>query len=213
MTVQWRLWLGFGVTFILLSAITVIGHYQAKQISVSERWVAHTYEVLAALETMISGLKDAETGQRGYLLTSDESYLEPYDSALINAPARFHDLQKLIADNPQQKKRVVQMGILANKKLTELAETIQLHQSGRAGAALALVRTDLGKQLMGEIRVLIKEIKTDEKILLEKRQALSTRTTHFSQWLVSVGSFLILLAAALVVYITSKNIGKDHAQL
>ena len=65
MTVQWRLWFSFSVTFIFLLAIALIGYYQSKKISESEQWVTHTHEVLTVLEGVTSELKDTETGQRG----------------------------------------------------------------------------------------------------------------------------------------------------
>jgi CHASE3 domain sensor protein/two-component sensor histidine kinase len=213
MTVQWRLWFSFSVTLILLLVITLIGYYQSKKISESERWVTHTHEVLTALEGVTSELKDTETGQRGYLLTSEEAYLEPYHSGLMNTPARLQELEALIAYNPQQQLRTAQIRILADKKLAELAETIQLHQSGKPEAALALVKTDLGKNIMDEVRALIEEIRAAETLLLEERQALSTQTINASQWIVGGGSLLILFVAALVAYLTSKSITKDYAQL
>lgn len=213
MTVQWRLWFSFSITFIFLLVIALIGHYQSKKISDSEQWVTHTHEVLTALEGVTSELKDAETGQRGYLLTSEKAYLEPYHSGLINAPARLQELEALIADNPQQQLRTAQIRILADKKLAELAETVQLHRSGKLEAAIALVKNDLGKNLMDEVRVVIEEIRADEKILLEERLAQSTQTINTSKWIVGGGSLLILIVAALVAYLTSKSISKDYAQL
>jgi CHASE3 domain sensor protein len=65
------------------------------QKTLSERWVTHTHQVLSAIEAVSSELKDAETGQRGYLLTSKEAYLEPYLSALSNVPVRLHELERL----------------------------------------------------------------------------------------------------------------------
>jgi signal transduction histidine kinase len=213
MTVQWRLWFSFSVTFIFLLVIAFIGHHQSKKISESERWVTHTHEVLTALEGVTSQLKDTETGQRGYLLTSEEAYLEPYHSGLMNAPARLQELEALIADNPQQQLRTAQIRILADKKLAELAETIQLHRLGKPEAAIALVKTDLGKNIMDEVRVLIEEIRVAEKILLKERQTLSIQTIMVSQWIIGGSSLLIVFVAALVAYLTSQSIAKDYAQL
>lgn len=213
MTVQWRLWFSFGITFIFLLVIALIVHNQSKKISESERWVTHTYEVLAALEGVNSELKDTETGQRGYLLTSEEAYLEPYHSGLINVYARLQELEALIAENPQHQLRTAKIRILADNKLAELAETIQLHRLGKPEAALALVKTNQGKHLMDEMRVVIEEIGVAEKILLEERQTLLAQTTKSSQWIVGGGSLLILFVVALVAYLTSKSITNDYAQL
>ena len=99
-------------------------------------------------------------------------------------PVRLQELEALIAYNPQQQLRTAQIRVLADKKLAELAETIQLHRLGKPEAALALVKTDLGKKFMDEIRIVIEEIGVAENILLEERQTLLAQTINASQWIV-----------------------------
>ena len=76
--------------------------HNIREVAVSVQWVSHTNEVLARLETVLSTLKDAETGERGYLLTGEASYLEPYREAVDRLPGQIADLRQLTLDNPPQ---------------------------------------------------------------------------------------------------------------
>ncbi|MHC5721345.1 MAG: CHASE3 domain-containing protein, partial [Nostoc sp.] len=105
---------------------------------------SHTLGVMDRLESLVSTLKDAETGQRGYLLTGNESYLEPYANARAAAPGELAALRKMLSDNPTQIERLDNVERLSADKFAELAETIALRRAGSAEAALAVVRTDRG---------------------------------------------------------------------
>lgn len=213
MTIQWRIWLSFSTTFILLIVIMLIGNYETKRVNLAEKWVTHTHEVLAKLEAVTSDLKDAETGQRGYLLVSEETYLAPYSSALKNIPTRLQELDTLVTDNPRQKRKIAQIRALVDGKLAELNETILLHRSGRTDEALSIVRTRRGHQLMDDIRAVTNEMRTDENALLEHRKIESNRVTNSSKWIIYGCSIFTIFVAALVAFLTSRSITKDYAQL
>ncbi len=72
-------------------------------------WVLHTHEVIAESESLLGSLRDAETGQRGYLLTHDESYLEPYNKGINESLETLHKLKALTSDNPTQQSRLVEI--------------------------------------------------------------------------------------------------------
>ena len=94
--------------------------------------VRHTLEVIQQLEGLMSGLKDAETGQRGFLLTGEEKYLEPYSNATAALPGNMNALRRLMANDTRQLQRLETLqGLIANK-LQELAETIAIRRSGDA---------------------------------------------------------------------------------
>lgn len=213
MTIQQKLWLSFSATLALVFVVAVVGHSESKRTSSSEQRIAHTYKVLATIEAVISVLKDAETGQRGYLLTSEEAYLEPYVSALRNAPIKLQELATLIADNPEQQARTARLRILVAKKLDELKETIDLHRENNAEGALEIVKTNLGKRIMEDIRSISEAMKADENSLLKSREIKSDETTRSSVWIIYGGSSLIVLIGALVAAYTSKTIANDYNTL
>jgi signal transduction histidine kinase len=111
-------------------------------------WQAARVLALTALEH----LQDAETGQRGFLLTGDEAYLQPYDAAVAALPGTLDKLYALLQRLPDGAADRARLGSAVADKLAELAETIALQRQGRPGDALALVRTDRGKQAMDAAR-------------------------------------------------------------
>jgi signal transduction histidine kinase/ActR/RegA family two-component response regulator len=114
----------------------------------------------ATNERLLGTLRDAETGQRGYLLTRQIVYLEPYQSAGRTVAALTRKLNELTNDAPDERANVQQIAELAAQKLTELSETIGLAQSGDTDRALAVVATNRGKALMDRIRALATDVDT-----------------------------------------------------
>ena len=155
--------------------------------------VEHTYQVLNTGELLLSTLKDAETGQRGYLLTGQERYLEPYQSALGKMASAQADLRRSTADNPAQQERLKETDRLIAAKLDELRRTIQLRRDGNLAAALAQVSTGRGKATMDQLRSVMQQAEETERGLLSRRQAEAVRQAHRTRLVVLVGSLSLLL--------------------
>ena len=133
-------------------------------------WINHTNKVLKISEQFLSSMKDTETGQRGYLLTSDSSYLEPYHHGIIEAKRYLQELMNLTIERPKQQFFILNIEQLMNKKFEELEETIKLVHEGKKSDALNIVRKNRGKELMDQIRRKIVVFNNSELILLEKRK-------------------------------------------
>jgi CheY-like chemotaxis protein/CHASE3 domain sensor protein len=133
--------------------------------------IIHSHEVIIALDDLLSSAQDAETGQRGYLLTSNEQYLGPYNAAVAAMPRRLNTIGQLTSDNPAQQQRlgVLRQHVVA--KLAELKETIDLRQSKGADAALAVVNSDRGKVEMDAIRAQLSAMGQEEADLRTRRLA------------------------------------------
>src|SRR6185312_8979640 len=121
----------------------------------SSRWVAHTLQVQTKLAVVRSLITDAETGQRGYLLTMDESYLEPNEVALSKLPGALSDLRRLTADNPVQQKRLEQIDRLTADRIQMLKQTVAIGKQGDQRRAIDTVIAGQGQMLMTEIRNLL----------------------------------------------------------
>lgn len=100
------LMVGAGLIALLLIANVALAFRNSRQLSEDARWVAHTHEVMDAFNTVLSAAQDAETGQRGYLLTGDPAYLRPYEEATDSIRAELARVERLTADNPSQQARV-----------------------------------------------------------------------------------------------------------
>jgi len=131
--------------------------------------VEHTWAVIGEIESTLSTLTDAETGQRGYLLTGISSFLEPYQAALATVADHLARLQQLTADNPAQQARLHELDDLVRAKLDELASTIRLHDAGDAAEALRTVQAGFGNDAMKRIRETASAMREEERRLLALR--------------------------------------------
>ena len=134
------------------------------------QWREHTYQVVNSLNETVALLSDAETGQRGYLLTGDDSYLEPYKTATRSIDRTVLKLNDLTSDNPRQHDRMKKLEPLIEAKLSELKQTIELRRSKGLAAVTSVVQEGAGKQTMDQIRTLIAEMTSEESALLKTRR-------------------------------------------
>lgn len=171
----------FALGLLFFAVLSAISYRNTNQLVATAKLESHTYAVIGQIEELLSRLKDAETGQRGYIITGEEKYLEPYNSAISVLDGRTRGrLRELTKDNPAQQHRVDMVDPLVNAKLVELDKVIKLRQQQGFTAAQKAVQTDRGKQLMSQIRQVLTEMTTEEQNLLEQRAqaaALATKQT------------------------------------
>ena len=174
--------------FIVIPAI--LAYRAEREVKDSFRWVTHTLEVERAVQSLVNSLVDAETGQRGFLLTQRAVYLEPYDAGRSRIAQQLKEVRNLTGDNPEQQRRLDQIDPLVRDRLAVLEETIALERRGEHDAALALVNSDRGKNTMDKIRGLLREMGDDEQRLLWIRQR------HLSKQAGRSTSLLMMLLVA-----------------
>src|SRR5258708_1970015 len=146
---------GFGLALAALVVVGAVSFSSTAKLIDSAEWVRHTHEVLNGLDEVLSGMKDAETGQRGYIITGEARYLEPYQGAREAVEQKKKYLRELTADNPIQQQRLTTLEPLANSKFAELQETIDLRRTKGFAPAEQMVLTDKGKNAMDSIRKLV----------------------------------------------------------
>ncbi len=194
---------GFAILLAVLVINTVVTRRQIAVQDSNQEWVLHTQQVQFELTTVESLLKDAETGQRGYLYTGEARYLEPYNASVQQIDSHIASLAELVADNPKQLSRVLTLRSLSKMKLDELATTIALFSEGEKEKARGIVLSDMGKRTMDQIRAQSAEMSRDESSLEAARLqavASSTRslvgTLYLATMLAVIG--LVLLAFYIV---------------
>src|SRR5258706_211871 len=160
---------GFIIATAILAFVGWQSYRNTARFAEASEWRKHTYEVLRNLDETVARLVDAETGQRGYLLTGEESYLEPYRAAIKNIDQTIGNLKRLTSDNPNQQKRIHILEPLAERKLAELQQTIDVRKNEGLTAANRMVLEGSGKRWMDQIRVIIAEMANEEKDLLKLR--------------------------------------------
>jgi len=190
--------IGLAALSLVLSGLLAGIHLQELRIARDSTNDARAAEL--ATETLFSTLKDAETGQRGYLLTGDLTYLEPYDAAQTQIAADFARLEAMPAFGRGWASRVKELRRLAAEKLDELGQTVALRRSGQAGAALAVVRTNRGEHSMDAIRVEVNALQLGMEAKLTQIQS---RTLSPARWIEVIG--LSALACALLGWVALFN--------
>ena len=133
------------------------------------RLVAHTEEVLTELSLTLSSLTNAETGQRGFLLTGQDRYLEPYQQAETKIPRHLERLKTLTQDNPLQKSRLQDLEAGAEEKLAQLSDSIVAFQKHGPDAARRIVESDRGKTIMEILHRRVGEIESIEREMPAQR--------------------------------------------
>jgi CheY-like chemotaxis protein/CHASE3 domain sensor protein len=155
------------VVFFLISG--TVAYFNLQTLRDDNEKIVHSHEVIISLGELLSSAQDAETGQRGFLLTNNEKYLEPYNSALLAIPPKLDEIAQLTGDNPAQKPRIAALKIHVGAKLAELRETIDRRRTQSLDAALAVVNSDRGKVEMDAIRAQVAAIGQEEAELRARR--------------------------------------------
>src|ERR671932_635245 len=159
----------FGIASTILIIIGVVSYQSVTSLVLTNRRVEQTQNRLNKLEELLSQIKDAETGQRGYILTGEERYLEPYKTATVSVDREIKHLRELTANYPNQQKQLDALESAIKNKLAELKGTIDLRKYQGLEAALQVVRTDLGKKLMDDIRSRVREMESQDNELLKQQ--------------------------------------------
>ncbi|HEX3847323.1 MAG TPA: CHASE3 domain-containing protein [Steroidobacteraceae bacterium] len=204
-----RIAAGFALSSVLLVVIGAVSYASLDKLTSTAQWVNHTHEVLEHISNVLSDLKDAETGQRGYLITGDEAYLEPYQSGTRDVEGVIRELRKLTADNPAEQRRIDALEPLVASKLAELKQTIDLRRKGDADGAVKIVRNDEGKRFMDEVRRVLADMDSEERALLQQRgieaEAAAATAKSFIVW----GTVLCLVAVIVAGTLLTRTLGSQ----
>ena len=208
---------GFALSLILLIAIGAVAYASISKLTGTSQWVTHTHEVLEHIAGVLSLLKDAETGQRGFVITGDESFLEPYQSGTAGVLNVVKELRKLTADNPSQQRRIDAAEPLVAAKLAELKQTIDLRRSGNIEDVTKLIRGGAGKKFMDDLRRILDEMESQERGLLQKRSEEGDAAASGAKSVIILGTLLCLVcvvaAGFLIVRSLTRQIGSSVGQI
>ena len=197
------------VIALLIDAVLAL--HNIREVAISVQWVSHTHEVLGQVEQVLSTLKDAENGQRGYLLAGERPYLEPYEQAVARFPAQITRLRQLTIDNPPQTAHVLKLEQLAAERLAELRQGLERFQAETdKSRATQLSRQYLlrgeGKRLMDLVRDEVYGMQQLERALLTRREAASRANTRTALASTVVGLGLGLVLTTMVITLVARNL-------
>jgi methyl-accepting chemotaxis protein len=189
--------IGFAVVLSVAGIATTVTEIAKANLTETRKVAAQGFEVKELLRVVEKDLVDAETGQRGYLLTGVDRYLEPYEGGRKNLQAHTESLKKLIID-PNQRIRMQKVEQVSQQKLAELAETIAFKKAGKDKEALSLVLTDKGKKIMDNVRTQLAEMAQEQDRILDQRQKATDQIQQLSS-IVGWGGLVICIGSGLFV--------------
>ncbi|WP_161603323.1 PAS domain S-box protein [Blastopirellula marina] len=198
--------IGFGVTLAVLVAGAILGYMNTVRLIENNRRVFATQEIISELNSLLSLLKDAETGQRGYLLTNESKYLEPYLDSIGKVEFEIVHLRSLIQDDAEQQSRLIEVEQDVTKKLAELQETINLLDSGDRTAALQVVDSDRGIALMEKVRESIATMQLSEHEQLRTRAQESESSFRTAITTILLSALVGIALVCAVYYLLQRNL-------
>ncbi len=172
------IWLGSAL--LALVVIIAICFASWRQVISANRNVAFAQELMDAIAQERSLVTDIETGQRGFLLTDDMVYLQPYEQALARMPAQQAKLRALTAGDPALERDARDLESLVNAKIREMKKTIQLRMDKGIAEAVDVVKTGRGRQLMSSIRVLSNHLEDLARVRLESGSRAAERKSRIA---------------------------------
>ena len=200
--------IGYGFSLLIVLTIGFVSFFTLQKLLGSNQAVSHSGQVMQKLEKVLSIMKDAETGQRGYLLTGRANFLEPYNGAYNEALNLTGELTTLTADNPRQQANMASIRIILRQRMDILQKLIDKRQHGQA-----IISDDLdeGKSAMDALRLAVAKAEADEQQLLDARAERLNRYTNIAPGFILLMT-LITLAVTIYSYqkVTQDVREKEH---
>lgn len=200
---------GFAVTVVALIVIAVAGFRSATSLAMNDERVAHTHRVRRQLAELLSQLVNAETGERGFVLTAKEEFLEPYTAALGPIEQMYAEVRQLTIDNPAQTHRLDDLHPLIDGKLAGLKRTIEQRRATSLEATVTVIAGGEGKQLMDKIRSIIHAMDDEEGTLLDVRKHEVVSSTDTTKLIIEWGSIAAVIATILAGWFITTSLSRQ----
>lgn len=188
-----RIAIGFAVSTILLLVIGGLAYLGIVSLVDTSVHVTHTYRVLNDIAAVFSTMQDSETGVRGYVITGDTTFLEPYTNAADTIDDLVSELRSLTSDNPNQQRRIDTLETLIAEKLAQGQQQTDTRRTQGLEAAAELVRGGFGKETMDSIRDVLGEMEQEENGLLQQRAAEVEATSNNGKAVIIWGTLISLI--------------------
>ena len=197
---------GFALSFVLMAMIGAVAYHSINTISNTNKWVVHTHHVIERLADLLNVMQDAEIGMRGYIITGDESFLEPYQKADTKILKVVNDLRALTVDNSAQQKRIAQIEPVIVAKLSLTKRYIEMRKARKIEAVMKVLQSGEGQKLMDDLRGMIVEMEQEEETLLKQRAAEVEAAVKSSTIYITLGTLLCLLIVSAAGIIITRSL-------
>lgn len=196
----WVVALLIAIAFFTINS--VLAYRSAQVMKQNTQSISNTLQILNLIEELKVHLFRAESGQRGYVITADEQYLEPYNESIAKLQALLTTLSETTTEIPEQKDRFTLLHKLMFDKMVEMAQAIEYVKNKQDRAAIKLVDSDRGYNLSLQVLTLVEEMEIDEHILLSERRVHADNNHSFMVWTLLVANTVGLALALATFYIT-----------
>jgi len=207
---------GFSIPLTMFILISIAVHFNIQNLITTAKWVKHTQQVISDAHHLEKLIVDMETGERGFLITGKDNFLEPFISSRIIWDRKISELKTLVSDNPSQVVKLQEIDVAHKKWLREAAfPEIEARRTTTTNidSVKRLVEKETGKKIMDEIRLITIDFITVEKKLMTKRTIDAENAAEFTSNIVIFGALLALFIAFLIARSVSRNITSKLAQL
>lgn len=203
--------IGFLLAITILILLSTLSYVTYQKSYNNEKWVRHTYNVLHQSKELFSTIKDAETAQRGYVLSGNNKYLDQLKFSSTLYKTQYAELKDLVKDNSKQKLRVSILKNLIEDKYNYSYKVVEIRQKEGQQSAAKVVQLGEGKRLMDEIRLIFKEIDAEEEILLSERELKTKKSINTSRAVLFLGTFITIILFLIIFFSLFKEIKKRKA--
>jgi methyl-accepting chemotaxis protein WspA len=210
LTIKQILWLGFGTIFVLILMINLVAQSSKNTLVEALDKVAFTYKTQEELEKLDKLLLEAETGQRGFIYTGKEKFLEPYNKANAQLGEQLSQLKTNITDR-QQLERLSEVEIIIKQRIDYLSKTVSLKRSGKETEVKEIVSAGTGLEIMNNLRSRISKMKQAEARFLVERRDLATQSKRLSNTLAWSSNLVIIGIGTLISLLITRTIGRSLA--
>ena len=204
---------GFSFALLCLAVVGVVSFLSVLRLTEDAHWVAHTDEVLAQLQLLLSSATDGEAAARGFVITGDDTYLGPFREARRNVDATYQRLRRLTSDNAAQQQRLDGLAPLIAQRMELLQRIVNLRRTEGADSARRLILTGQSKRLHDRIRGAIEDMKAHEGALLTEREIRSRRSTLFTEiTIIAAGALAFSFLGVALIAIQRDFAGRRRAE-
>lgn len=203
---------GLGVGLAILIFVNLLLFVILNRNTKHDRHVLHSYEVLKTSYNLLSVIKDAETAQRGYIITKDTTFLQPYLQSIVIKDRLFQQLQKLTKDNKLQQQRLVSIEKLIQRKYLFIEKSLHILNELGTDNTIDLVNNGEGKIIMDSLRSTFQKFNHTETILVKQRIQKAEHSANTLKLVMVYSTVLTILIFLITFYKLFQKIKLQHQQ-
>ena len=202
-----KLAVGFGSILVLVITVGFASNRGVNQLLTSSQWVAHTHLVQSRLIALLSTVQDGVIGERGFAITGDATYLQPYTDASARVDDEIQALKALVADNPEQEKRLERVTELIHRRMAILQEVNGLRRDKGFDAARAAIESHQGQDVMDELRGAVHTMENTEIALQHQRDVDAQASADLALTTIKLGCVASIILVLVAGWSLTRHIG------